>query len=35
MPYLKTDSAGPIEIYYEDQGEGDPVVLIGGLTTVA
>ncbi len=33
MPYLKTDSSGPIEIYYEDQG--DPVVLIGGLTAVA
>ena len=31
MPYLKTENAGPIEIYYEARGSGEPVVLIGGL----
>ncbi|MEJ2089980.1 MAG: alpha/beta fold hydrolase [Gammaproteobacteria bacterium] len=30
MPYVKTDA---IEIYYEEEGSGDPVVLIGGLTS--
>ena len=30
MPYVTTPS---IEIYYEEQGDGEPVVLIGGLTS--
>jgi pimeloyl-ACP methyl ester carboxylesterase len=30
MPYLKT---GILEIYYEISGQGEPVVLIGGLTS--
>ena len=33
MPYLDTTSAGPIQIYYEEEGRGDPVVLVGGLTS--
>ncbi len=33
MPYLQTDSQGPIEIYYEVEGSGPPVMLIGGLTS--
>lgn len=35
MPHLITESAGKIEIYYEEQGEGDPVVLIGGVSSTA
>jgi len=33
MPYLQvgTENNNPIEIYYEDQGEGRPVVLIHGF----
>jgi non-heme chloroperoxidase len=30
MPLLKTTSAAPAEIYYEDFGSGDPIVLIHG-----
>lgn len=30
MPYLKTSD---LEIYYEISGEGEPVILIGGLTS--
>lgn len=30
MPYVNTES---IDIYYEEEGGGDPVVLIGGLTS--
>jgi pimeloyl-ACP methyl ester carboxylesterase len=35
MPYLRAQNAGPIEIWYEEAGEGSPVVLIGGLTSTA
>lgn len=30
MPYLNTET---IDIYYEEEGSGEPVVLIGGLTS--
>ncbi|MBW2270589.1 MAG: alpha/beta hydrolase [Deltaproteobacteria bacterium] len=33
MPYLKAENRGAIEIYYEEQGSGEPVILIGGLTS--
>ena len=33
MPYLKAENAGPIEFWYEETGAGEPVVLIGGLTS--
>ena len=33
MPYLSSEHAGGIEIYYESSGSGEPVVLIGGLTS--
>jgi pimeloyl-ACP methyl ester carboxylesterase len=33
MPFVAGENAGPIEIYYEEVGEGVPVVLIGGLTS--
>lgn len=33
MPYLTANNHGPIEIYYEEEGSGEPVVLIGGLTS--
>jgi len=33
VPYVAGDNAGPIEIYYEEVGDGPPVVLIGGLTS--
>jgi len=35
MPYAKTSHDGEIEIYYEDDGAGEPVVLIGGFTSTA
>lgn len=32
MPYIEVgkENSGPIELYYEDHGEGDPIVLIHG-----
>jgi pimeloyl-ACP methyl ester carboxylesterase len=32
MPYIEvgTENSAPIELYYEDHGEGDPIVLIHG-----
>jgi pimeloyl-ACP methyl ester carboxylesterase len=32
MPYIRIDkeNSGDIELYYEDHGSGDPVVLIHG-----
>ena len=32
MPYLKVgqENSGPIDLYYEDHGSGQPVVLIHG-----
>ena len=33
MPFVRGENAGPIEIYYEEAGDGAPVVLIGGLTS--
>ena len=30
MPFVKTRGAAPTEIYYQDLGEGQPVVLIHG-----
>ena len=34
MPYIETPNAEtPLEMYYEEEGSGDPVVLIGGLTS--
>lgn len=32
MPTLPADSRGKIEIYYEEEGGGDPFVMIGGFT---
>ena len=33
MPMLHARNDGPIEIYWEAKGHGDPVVLVGGLTS--
>ena len=33
MPLLQANNAGPIEIYFEKSGHGEPVVLVGGLTS--
>jgi 3-oxoadipate enol-lactonase len=33
MAKIEAENAGPIEIYYEEWGAGEPVVLIGGLTS--
>src|SRR5262245_47245511 len=33
MPMLHAQNEGPIEIYWEATGRGDPVVLVGGLTS--
>jgi len=33
VPFAKIDSAGPLDVYYESEGEGDPVVLVGGITS--
>lgn len=33
MPTLSADSGGKIEIHYETEGQGPPVVLVGGLTS--
>jgi 3-oxoadipate enol-lactonase len=35
MPSVKVDNGGSIEIYYEERGEGDPLVLVGGITSSA
>jgi 3-oxoadipate enol-lactonase len=35
MPSVKVDSCGGIDIYYEDRGKGDPLVLVGGITSTA
>jgi pimeloyl-ACP methyl ester carboxylesterase len=32
MPTLAADNRGKIEIYYEEEGSGDPLVMIGGFT---
>ncbi len=32
MPTLAADSRGPVEIYYEEEGSGEPLVMIGGFT---
>ena len=33
MPVLQGNNSGPIEIYWQKRGQGDPVVLVGGLTS--
>ena len=33
MPLLQANNSGPIEIYWQKCGQGDPVVLVGGLTS--
>jgi pimeloyl-ACP methyl ester carboxylesterase len=33
MPVLHANNAGPIEIYWQKSGQGEPVVLVGGLTS--
>jgi pimeloyl-ACP methyl ester carboxylesterase len=33
VPFAKIDSAGPLDVYFEQEGKGDPVVLIGGFTS--
>jgi pimeloyl-ACP methyl ester carboxylesterase len=33
MPTLQANNAGPIEIYWQESGQGEPVVLVGGLTS--
>lgn len=33
MPFVAGESVGAVELYYEDSGEGAPVVLVGGLTS--
>ncbi len=35
MPTIRTEGRGAIEIYYEEQGRGEPVVLIGGGSSTA
>jgi non-heme chloroperoxidase len=30
MPTIQTSGANPTELYYDEQGEGKPVVLIHG-----
>jgi pimeloyl-ACP methyl ester carboxylesterase len=32
MPTLRADNAGRIDIYYEEEGRGTPLVMVGGLT---
>lgn len=34
MPVISGDNGGPIEINYQDTGSGEPLVLIGGITSV-
>ena len=33
MPKVRVENEGPIEIHYEETGSGDPLVLVGGLTS--
>ena len=33
MPFVAGESAGAVELYYEESGDGVPVVLVGGLTS--
>lgn len=33
MPVLQANNAGPIEIYWQKSGQGEPVILVGGLTS--
>jgi pimeloyl-ACP methyl ester carboxylesterase len=33
VPFARGDNAGPVEIWYEEQGAGAPVVAVGGLTS--
>jgi pimeloyl-ACP methyl ester carboxylesterase len=33
MPFAKIESSGPLDVYFEEQGRGDPLVLIGGFTS--
>jgi len=33
MPILRANNAGPIDIHWQKRGQGDPVVLVGGLTS--
>lgn len=33
MPSVRVESAGPLEIHFHEEGRGEPVVLIGGLTS--
>ena len=33
MPFAKIDSAGPLDVYFEEEGGGEPVVLIGGFSS--
>jgi 3-oxoadipate enol-lactonase len=33
MPIVRVENEGPIEIHYEEVGSGDPLVLVGGLTS--
>jgi pimeloyl-ACP methyl ester carboxylesterase len=33
MPVLQADNGGPIEIFWQKSGHGEPVVLVGGLTS--
>jgi 3-oxoadipate enol-lactonase len=34
VPTIYADNGGPIEINYEERGSGDPLLLIGGITSV-
>jgi pimeloyl-ACP methyl ester carboxylesterase len=33
VPFAKIDSSGPLDVYFEEEGTGDPVVLIGGFSS--
>jgi pimeloyl-ACP methyl ester carboxylesterase len=33
MPFAKIESSGPLDVYFEEEGGGDPLVLIGGFTS--
>jgi len=33
MPFVAGETIGAVELYYEDSGEGVPIVLVGGLTS--
>ena len=32
MATLKIESRGKVEVYYEEEGAGEPLVMVGGLT---